>query len=156
MGRDLKVKNFIFTYENQACQKMFSLAIPQVFSRHLIRRLCHTYAIPMYTLYSVSEKEKDLIPLPDKIIVNGEESKKYLVACGYSEDRIFTGGALRYTYLGSIMPTKPGKKELFDILVAESVNINEAVELIEKCLEAFSGRSGIQSYYQDASYLALW
>ena len=139
MSRDLKVKNFIFTYENQACQKMFSLAFHKYSPGTSSVGYVHTYAIPMYTLYSVSEKEKDLIPLPDKIIVNGEQSKKYLVACGYSEDRIFTGGALRYMYLGSIMPTKPGKKGSFDILVAASVNINEAVELIEKCLEAFSG-----------------
>jgi surface carbohydrate biosynthesis protein (TIGR04326 family) len=140
MGRDLPVKNFIFTYENQACQKLFALGFRKFSPETTLTGYVHTYALPMYTLYSISEREQNLVPLPDKIIVNGEQSKKVLVDCGYPQDRVFTGGALRYTYLGSEMPAKPGEKGSFDVLVAASVNINEAVELIEKCLEAFSGK----------------
>jgi len=140
MGRELAIKNFIFTYENQACQKFFAYAIRKFSPETTSIGYVHTYAIPMYTLYSVSEKEKDLMPLPDKIIVNGEQSKKYLVACGYPEDRVFIGGALRYTYLASETAASPEKKDKFTVFAAASVNINEAVELIEKCLEAFSGR----------------
>jgi hypothetical protein len=141
IGRSLKVKNFIFTYENQACQKFFTLAFRKYSPETTSVGYVHTYAIPMYTLYSVSEKEKNLMPLPDKIIVNGEQSKKYLVECGYPEERVFTGGALRYTYLvGLDITVRHKTKNSSDVLIAVSVNINEAVELIEKCLEAFSGK----------------
>jgi surface carbohydrate biosynthesis protein (TIGR04326 family) len=140
IGRDFVVKNFIFTYENQACQKLFALAFRKYSPKTTLIGYVHTYAIPMYTLYSISEKEKNLMPLPDKIIVNGEQSKKYLVACGYPENIIFLGGALRHEYLWSTNPGIPIKKDSFNLLVAASVNINEAVELIQKCLAAFSGK----------------
>lgn len=141
IGRGLKVKIFIFTYENQACQKFFALAFRKYSPETTSVGYVHTYAIPMYTLYSISEKEKNLMPLPDKIIVNGDQSKKFMVECGYPEERVFIGGALRYTYLvGSDIPVKHETKNLSDVLVAASANINEAVELIEKCLEAFSGK----------------
>jgi len=140
MGRALKVNNFIFTYENQACQKLFVLAFRKYSPKTTLTGYVHTYAMPMYTLYSISENEKDFVPLPDKIIVNGEQSKNVLVDCGYPEYRVFIGGALRYTYFGSKIPVKPVKNNCFDVLVAASVSINESVELIEKCLEAFSGK----------------
>ena len=142
MANHLAVKNFIFTYENQACQKLFVLAFRKCSPETTLTGYVHTYAIPMYTLYSISEKEKDIMPVPDKIIVNGEQSKRVLVESGYPESRVFTGGALRYTYLRSELPARPAGEDTFTVLAAASVNTNEAVELIEKCLGAFSGRPG--------------
>lgn len=138
LSQTMIIKNFIFTYENQACQKMFVQALHEYSPKTTCVGYVHTYAIPMYTLYSIAGVEKNIMPLPDRIIVNGEQSKKNLIDCGYPSSIISLGGALRYTYLWTKHDSSICSGKRHNILVATSVNIIEAVELIKKAFAAFA------------------
>jgi surface carbohydrate biosynthesis protein (TIGR04326 family) len=96
----------------------------------------------MYTCYSVSEKEREIMPLPDIIAVNGKRAKEVLEQSGFTGRRIEIVGALRYADLKK-KPFSWKMKDERTILVALSAGINDSLELVHKALRTFTGTGGI-------------
>jgi hypothetical protein len=86
--------------------------------------------------YSVSNAEKQIIPLPDHILVNGKKPERVLTESGFDPERIFILGSLRF----GVMRFPPRQNPLVlrkRILVVLSADINRSLEMISTVRDAF-------------------
>jgi|GEM_PF-2491872 len=86
----------IYPYENQPWEKILCI----VSQKHGIPTIGYQHStIPRYLLMMFLGKgEFGNVPLPDKIIVNGEYHLKLMHDCGYPSTMLALGGAWRYLY----------------------------------------------------------
>ena len=133
---------FVYSFENLMWEKMFCASLKSTSPDIRITGYAHSVVDPMYLFYSISERERSIMPLPDRIIVNGKRAKDVLAASGFPDEMIFVGGAFRYPQLsvsaGHIRHTR--KKT---ICIATAAGIGETLELIRKARIAFGEKEGI-------------
>jgi surface carbohydrate biosynthesis protein (TIGR04326 family) len=102
----------------------------------------HVTVNPMEMLYTISDFEKDTLPLPDFIAVNGIRSKEVLIKSGFPADRIQVIGSLRYENVKLPFKAREFHNDKI-ILVVLSADINRSLEMIIKSLIAFTGLEGV-------------
>ena len=136
MFRLFNVPRFIYTFENHIWEKMLVNGIREVSKTTTIIGYAHATVTAMEMFYSVSAKEKNLIPLPDIILVNGVRAKKVLEESGFQDRDIQIIGSLRYGNLVDIDRCKRSDDRK-KILVVLSVDFDRSVEMISKCVKAF-------------------
>lgn len=94
-------------------------------------------ALSMFS--GVGEAERS--PHADRIVTNGETFREILIEEGAPPERVIKGCALRHEYLTQPPPLRKGVEGgPLRILAATSIHEGDAVELIERAVEAF-GRS---------------
>lgn len=131
----LRIGTFISIFENHVWETMFRRAFRKQSPETLLVGYAHSIVNPLYTCYSVSAYERDLLPLPDVIAVNGIRAKNVLVQSGFAASSIVIPGALRYQHLKKrkfVRKDHPEKK----ILVALSAGLNDSLELTESAISA--------------------
>ncbi len=133
---------FVYTFENHIWEKMFCTAFRRQTPDTVLVGYAHSIINPMYTCYSLSEKERDLLPLPDIIAVNGKRAKDVLVQSGFPDEIIIIMGALRYSHLEIRTFSGESPKKLI-VLAALSASINDSLELSHKALEALGGKEDV-------------
>jgi surface carbohydrate biosynthesis protein (TIGR04326 family) len=101
--RNIKAGTFIFTFENQAWEKISVAAVRRYSRSTKIIGYAHTSIRPSMLGYFCSKEEEAALSLPDKIITIGREPKLILQMSGnYKDERrikVSEGCALRYEYL---------------------------------------------------------
>ena len=127
---------FICPYENLRHEKIFYMALKKFYPSVYIIGYQHATVPSMILNYFISNDEVDVIPSPDGIITNGKLPKRILSDSGYNPKKLVCGGAIRYAYLFKKKNTKI-KTTYPQILVAPSIGLNEAAELIWKVLRSF-------------------
>lgn len=130
------VRSFLFTFENHIGEKAFCEGFKKNPGTKTIG-----YAIVfinrMYICYSLSHFEKKISPLPDVIIVSGNQGKENLIKFGFDPKKITIGGAIRYPHIRhSVRSSNLSDKK--NILIALSGAINPSLELIYTSMSAFS------------------
>lgn len=137
---------FIYPFENHIWEKMVCIGMKQKKPGIFLSSYAHSIVNPMYLPYSVSIKELDIIPLPDRIIVNGKRSREVLINSGFQETDIIIAGAVRYpdTLHCTISSGIQIKKEIPVLLVASPAGISESIELTEKIIRTFTDTIGLQ------------
>jgi hypothetical protein len=127
--------SFCYTFENHIWEKMIIRGLKEAGNPRVVG-YAHSTVNSMELSYSLSSLERDIIPLPDSILVNGKKPKEILVSSGFDEARIHIVGSLRYGDLSLPAPERmPGTGK--NILVILSADINRSLEMISKCGEAF-------------------
>ena len=95
------VKAVVYPFENQPWEKLFCMAwrahAPQV---QLIGYQ-HSWAPPLLLPYALGVREREILPLPDRIVTNSEFNRQVLNASGYPMETLLNGGAFRHEYLYS-------------------------------------------------------
>ena len=129
------IRSFIYTFENHIWEKMFIIGLRKFCNKTKLIGYAATVN-PMEFSYSCSRYEKEIIPLPDLILVNGMKTRASLADSGFEKDQIMISGSLRYEYL---FEHEPLQKRTSDkkILVALSADYHRSVEMIVKCCAAF-------------------
>jgi surface carbohydrate biosynthesis protein (TIGR04326 family) len=150
MGEQMHISTFTYAFENQILEKMFCLGLEKSSPRTRKIAYTSTFAIPMYTFYSISKHEKGIIPLPDRIVVNSNRSREVLLDSGFSETEILVAGDIRYATKTAHMPENiiPPFKENAVIFVPLSAAILDSIELIHKIISAFKDDLGIQVIFK--------
>jgi glycosyltransferase involved in cell wall biosynthesis len=133
---------FVYTFENHIWEKMFCKAFRCKSPDTVLVGYAHSIINPMYTCYSLSDKERELIPLPDIIAVNGKRAKEVLVHSGFPDHMITILGALRYSHLERKSFIAGSRRKII-VLAALSASINDSLELSHKALEALGGKEDI-------------
>jgi len=138
----LGVSEVIFTYENHNREKYLTLLFREWYPSSIIVGYQHASVSDMYLDHFYSDKEADLIPLPDRIITNGNHPKKLFVSSGYDENMVYCGPALRYDYIFETLKSKQLEKRISDkkrptVLVVTSIDINDSTEMVYKAVKAF-------------------
>lgn len=128
--------SFFYTFENHIWEKMLLKGIREISDKVLTTGYAHATVNTMELSYSVSDAEKQIIPLPDHILVNGKKPQKVLTESGFDAKRIFIIGSLRYggMHLPPHQVSVSGNKR---ILVILSADINRSLEMISKVKDAF-------------------
>lgn len=137
MARTYNIFSFVYTFENHIWEKMMIMGIHEITDVTRIIGYAHATVNSTELSYSLSSREKDYIPLPDCILVNGEKPKNVLVASGFDATRIHVLGSIRYGNLLSPMIQNDLPKTESRILVILSADINRSLEMMNKCIEAF-------------------
>ena len=139
----ISVERFIYTYENHTWEKVYCLAFREFYPSTILVGYQHAAISKMFLNYFLSKNEHNIIPFPDKVVTSGKYPGDTLLESGYDQNKLISGGAIRYEYLTKILDkaivqdiTK-SKQSSFDILVTTSIDKNESGELLSKVLEAF-------------------
>jgi hypothetical protein len=128
--------SWVYTFENQIWEKCFLAGLRK--GRPGIRTIGYAHAIVNANnlSYSYSRREEPCTPLPDVILVNGEQPRRVLFEAGFPPNRIHVGGALRYE--GITTPAGTGRPvQGRAVVLAGSVSIPRTTELVTKAILAF-------------------
>ena len=143
----LSIDRFIYPHENHTWEKMYCIAFREFFPNTNLLGYQHSTISKMYLMYSISQKEREIVPFPDIIITNGKSFKDILVDSGYESGKLVIGGAIRYEYVTDMIKQPIQSKNHNDyekrvkILVASSIDKNESCELLQKVLGAFGNHN---------------
>jgi glycosyltransferase involved in cell wall biosynthesis len=136
-----QLQRFVYIFENHIWEKMFCRAFRCFSPGTTLVGYAHSIVNTMYTSYTVSEYEQDLLPLPDVIAVNGIRAKNVLEQSGFTGKKIAIVGALRYQHLVKKKFSGKGQKKKI-VLVALSAGLNDSLELTQKVISALGNRKG--------------
>lgn len=142
MSSHYQISSFIYPFENHVWEKMFCMSFRRYSQITSLVGYAHSVVCSLYTGYNISKAEKKYAPIPDRIVVNGRESKNVLVRCGFTDVDIAVSGALRYEHHLDLLQSTKNKRLFPQILVTPSCSLFEALELIEKVILAFKNSSG--------------
>ena len=131
-----KIDFFTYTFENHSWEKIMLFYLRKIPNLDIIGYQ-HARVMKSLLNYFPSQHEKDIIPLPHKIITVGTHPKNILQKYGsYNKEQLNSGCALRYEYLykTSKIPRKPLKKVLI-ALTASKEESAEIVKFVQKALK---------------------
>lgn len=124
-------------------EKMLYLGIRQSDKKCQLIGYAHSVISPMYLFYSLAESERNIAPLPDVILVNGQLAKDRLSDAGFDERKIVICGAYRYGSMKYAAANPDTVKDRKSILIIPTSGFDETIELIDKVIAAFSETKGI-------------
>ena len=129
----IDVNTFTTTYENRPWEKIYFLALKKWSGRTNIIGYQHSPLFEASIDMIIGKYEKDIIPMPDKVITNGRISKDFLERYGnYDPSRVIAGCALRYdgSFNGELMHRLRSNK----ILVVLGARAVELVHFVQRAL----------------------
>ncbi len=130
-----KINKIIITYENMFPEKPIILAKAKYFPGVKVVGFQHASLYPLLLSSYTSEKEIDVLPMPDEIICSGGFFKDLLICEGYLPDRLLVGPALRFQYLLKLEHNYI-REENDTILVPITLSESSALELLVKSWSA--------------------
>jgi len=129
--KKIKVHTFLFPFEGQSWERMSILAIRK--HSPLTKTMGYAHAsLPPYLLnYFYSKEERDIVPLPDKILTAGKEVRMILEESGNYNDKVRfrEGCALRYEYI--FKKDRMARSKNGQILAALSMDIGYSLKLLK-------------------------
>jgi hypothetical protein len=138
-SRDVSFDVYLQTYENYAWEKMYISGIREGRKNGKIFGFQHAFISRNSFKYFTGEEEKNIMPLPDRIITMGQVTRNILLKHGnYSESKIYTGCALRQEYLAEILPFK--RRRFNKVVVPLTMVKEESIRVMNFLYE--SGLSG--------------
>jgi hypothetical protein len=141
-AKQINSKYYIFPCENHSWELLTTMAFKKYSKDTFMVGYQHGAILPKELNYFPSKNEKDILPLPNKIITVGKKAKDILEKYGnYPEKTIKTGCALRYEYLFK----KKMKKRILNkkILVAFSTDAEESSNLLTFLIKSFEKETTI-------------
>jgi len=139
-----EVQSFIYSFENQMWEKMFCLAFRDFSPKTAIIGYAHSTISKMETFYSMSAIERDFMPLPDTIVVNGMRAQEALTSSGFDPSQIVISGAFRYHAMSITQKLDRKSSEIKSIVVISPDDFNATLELLIKTIRAFGNRNDIR------------
>jgi len=103
--KDIKVKTWTMTFENNPWERMCMLALRRYSPATKILGYQHSVVPEAALNMFVHPSEKNIVPLPDKILTTGDVPKDILQHYGdYGRVPLVSACALRYEYLSQLKP----------------------------------------------------
>lgn len=140
LSRKINIHIFLFPFEGQSWERLSILAI----KRHSPSTKSIGYAhasLPPYVLnYFYSKEEGMIVPLPDKIVTVGKETKDILEVSGNYNNKTMLkeGCALRYEYI--FKRDRVAWNRNGAILAALSMDIGYSLKLLKLLSDALAGK----------------
>lgn len=147
MSRQFPVKTFVYTFENHIWERMTIEGIRKSSPPTKIVGYAHSSVKKMELCYSLSAVEKKVIPLPDVILVNGPQAREILLESGFEDTDIQIIGSLRYGNL-SFTNKRENTGQKKTILVVLSCETDRSLEMIFKCVKAFSNTGNLSILFK--------
>lgn len=136
------INTFTTTYENNPWEKVCFITLKESSPSTNIIGYQHAVLSRSSLNMFLSGYEKDIIPIPDKIITIGKVTKTILEKYGhFNPDKIKEGCGLRFQHLFDV--TKNEYKKNYNILVTPEGVLNESVNLVNFVHAALKDYAGI-------------
>ena len=142
MAQKFSVRTYLYTFENHMWEKLAISGIREASINTAIIGYAHATVNRMELSYSLSQVEKSSVPIPDSILVNGIRAKDILLESGFDTD-IQIIGSLRYGNLTAIKKISNLQSLGRVILVVLSASPDRSIEMIQKCVSAFTRVDGL-------------
>ena len=138
MTKKIDVDNFLYTFENHSWEKLSVMSFGEYSPKTKTIGYQHAAISKYYLNLYPSKHEKDIMPLPKKIISSGSETKKIMERYGsYEKDLIQEGCALRFKYLYNSNLIKRDVKNT--IFVPLTISPSESADLIKFVNKSLNG-----------------
>jgi len=137
--KGIKPKMVMDGFENLFTDKLIQLGVRKFMPGTAVHGFFHVAPPPQALCFFTDMEERDVAPLPDRIICNGRRYKDILAKENYPGERIVVGAALRYLYLHNIRQASGGSSGKFRILLVLPIEKETVVELFYKLKEAVEG-----------------
>lgn len=140
--RRLSVATFLFTFENQAWERMSLFALRRYSPDTKIIGYAHASITQSPLTYFYSREEEDVMPVPDRILTVGKEASSILQSDGnyINNVKVSEGCALRYEYL--FKKDRLERRRKGDILVVFSINIQYSLKLLRFLCDSLGDKNG--------------
>lgn len=144
--KEFTFSSIVYPFENLVWEKMFCLGVQESDPHIFLTGYAHSSIIAMNTNYAISTSESGVIPLPDRIVVNGRKGKDILRSSGFSELEVIVAGAIRYLKSSEKSDEIPSIHENTNptILVVLPGGVSDSIELVIRILEAFADDPGVR------------
>jgi hypothetical protein len=142
--KKVRVDSFVYTFENQAWERMSLLAFKERSPSTGLAGYAHAAITQSALPYFYSKAEEDTVPFPDRIITTGIEPRLILSAEGRYErkTRILEGCALRYGHIFKKAARTRHRAE--NILAAFSIHAHYSLKLLDFLLGSFGESNGFK------------
>ncbi len=134
-----------YTYENQPWEKVMLAGFRRALPSTILVGVQHAPFARQYLSAHPSRRQWQDGTTPDLLVTIGEEFRERLIACGAPPERVLVGGALRYP--GILAERNGGRvrepRDARRVLVACSIDLQEAIELTHKAAIATAGLAGV-------------
>ncbi len=139
--RQVPLKDFLMTFENNPWERMCLMALRKHSPSTKLLGYQHS-VVPQAALNMfVHPNEKNIVPLPDRILTTGELSRGILRAYGdYGQVPILSSCALRYEYLFAAGPKARSKSQGHLLLVLDGVD--QTFQMLQYVLKEIRGAEG--------------
>ena len=135
---NIKPEVIIDGFENMSTDKLIQLGVRKFMPGTPVYGFYHTAPSPNVLCFFTDTDERDIAPIPDRIISNGARFRDILIREQYPAERIVEGSALRFHYLYGLKKAPVKKSDEFRILVVLSIEKDAVIELFQKVKEAIS------------------
>lgn len=134
LAESVCIERFIYTFENYAWEKLSILGLRSQSPGIKITGFQHAFISKNSFRYFPGNEEKDILPLPDRIITIGKRVVEILKERGRYPEGIFSVGcALRQEYLFGLSPLTRNRNG--DILAVFTMTIEETIKMVDFILE---------------------
>lgn len=137
LTREIDVGEFIYPFENRAFEKMFILAMAGVEPHPKTVGYNHASVTLKHTNLFLSECERTIVPLPDRVVTLGKESRQILVERGgLPASTVHVGCGLRQSAVVDLeMHSRP--HALVSVLIVLTAEVEEYVGILSFLNQAF-------------------
>lgn len=135
--KKIKVDTFLYTFENHSWEKLSNISFEKCSPSTKTVGYQHAAISKYYLNFYSSSYEKDVIPLPNKIISFGSETRKIMEEYGsYEKNLIQEGCALRFNYLyNSNLIKRDVKNTIFVPLTISPTESADLIKFVNKSLK---------------------
>ncbi len=137
--KGVRPKMVLDGFENLFTDKLIKLGVKEFMPGTVVHGFFHVAPSPNTLSFFIDVKEREIAPIPDRIICNGRRYKDILMQENYPGDRVVVGAALRYLYLHNIRKASGGGSGKFRILLLLPIEKETVIELFYKLKEAVEG-----------------
>jgi hypothetical protein len=139
--KGIKSAAVIDGFENMFTDKLIQLGVRKFMPGTVVYGFYHVAPPPNVLCFFTDIDERDIVPMPDRIICNGNRYRDILIKEHFPEERIVVGSALRYHYLYGLKKSSGNIGEDFRVLLVLPVEGDAVIELFQKAKEAIEGMS---------------
>lgn len=138
----ITVRSFIYPYEGQSWERGYCRALRERHPQACLIGYQHATVSPMWLSHFIAPAEWGQVPFPDRVVTSGRYPYELLRSNGIPDSALVCGSSLRYSLTleanGSVRNLSPAGPSVVRVLVAPSIMMTQAAELLLAALKAFA------------------
>jgi len=132
-----QITRCIYIFENQPWERSVCWQMRKSFPEAVLIGYQHARAPSLVLNFFLGDGEPDIAPLPNSVLTVGEYTRDSLIEGGHTPSTVKVSGSLRHILPKRSLEQDRSFKASQPILVATSISVDEAMELIRMALDLF-------------------
>jgi hypothetical protein len=141
IAKKINLETVLITHENNPWEKMYIMALRKYSPNTVILGYQHAPITPSHLCLALKGKEREIVPLPDKIVTSGGVNRDLLIKYGgYEREKVVIGCALKQSHLFVTPKRRAWSNNIRHILVGLE-GVLESVELMDFVFDALKDKT---------------